>query len=1530
MVQHVVSILTGFRGCRTGVVIGLAWLVAGAGILKAQQQAGTALTANEIRAGMRVDRFIVKPAQGLLRERRDNNKPLAVRARVAQESGLTEKWKARMESPDTAGGGPEVVHLEGGANLEEAIQEFSASGLYDYVEPDYLYYPSAVPNDPRYAAAEQWGMHNTGQSAGVADADIDAPEAWDTRTSAAEVLVAVIDSGVRYTHEDLASNMWINPGEIAGNGLDDDRNGYIDDVHGINAITGSGDPMDDSGHGTHVAGIVGAVGNNGKGVAGTAWQVKLMALKFLDSGGGSTSDAIKCLTYARSYSQGLLDAINACRQNGMIFVASAGNGSSDTGLVTSYPSGYALDNILTVASSTRRDVLAASSNFGLNTVDLAAPGDSVMSCIHSSDSAYGIKSGSSMAAPHVSGALALLKSQFPADNYRGLMNRVLRSTDRPPGLAGKTQTSGRLNLQAALTSTLNTPFNDSFAAAAALAGGSVTVRSSNRLATTETGEPLHAGVPGSANTLWWKWTAPSGGGLFSVNLAGSDFDTLVGIYTGTALTNLTEVAGNDNSSSTVTTSRAVFTATGGTQYYIGVAGKTAAASGLVRLQISESPVNDSFERATIIPATTKTVTGTLVSASRQDGEPQHAGQPGGASVWWVWTAPSNRQVTLRVEGSGINTLLAVYTGRTLGSLVPIVSNDDWLGSSLRSEVSFIAQPDEIYYIAVDAKTAATGPITLTLAAPPRNDNFASRDSLPVMVNFYTEDDLALSTRETGEPVHTLSGNGGTIWWEWSPPVSQAIRIHNIGSVAAGDLAIYTGMAVDALTPVATTRTPVGNGWSSHEFFANAGTNYQIVMEGSASNLISATAMELHFTPLPPAVQNDLFASRVTINGLSAVVTGNGYTATVEPGEPQLQPSLWWTWTAPSNGTGRAELSTYGSAYDTTLHVYTGSTLSSLIPVASNDDADERFTSRVNFAPQPGQTYQIAVTGLQGATYNDNAAVLRLEMTLENAFPVVTSALLSPAGTAFSDEPVTVGPVTATDAENDPFTLVYQWQKSSNGTTYTDEPGASAATLAPDADHGGLLWRCAVRGFTAAGTGLPFFTAPVRLTSRPVTSAHHGSAYTYESRLYFPLTQVNFERSAVINEFSQGNVSGENREWVEILLLKDSDLRGWTIRDSSGTAITTLSAAAGSVWTNVPAGTLAVIYNAAQRDPVLPPDDTTLLDGNFRLIVSSNQASVTSGAWPLLGNTSDDIAVRTADGTLVDGVSYGGKTTYAPALGTVGSRTSAYYSGGLADVPEDLIRWGTQSAGNASPASANPGSNQTFVAGLRSGIYRETPRYQLAANSDTVPGLTLDPVSGVLSGTPEVLEGGLFQVVIQKGTSAQSTNQTYSLLIASANGVYPIPENRTWTLTGPVTLEGSLKVVGSINQQGFPLLLKPTFDSWMALHEITGPPHADPDGDGFSLFAEFAHDLNPHAMDNPFPVWVEDGYLFTSVRWQKAPSNLNYGMEVSSGLQTWSPLDSSLQAGPAVSAGLDSEILTFRVPVSNSGPIYLRSKAESSP
>src|SRR5205807_6013055 len=196
--------------------------------------------------------------------------------------------------------------------------------------------------------------------------------------------------------------MWVNPDEIPGNGIDDDGDGYVDDIHGINTVNNTGDPNDDHGHGTHVSGTIGAVGNNNVGVVGVCWKVQIMACKFLDSSGnGFISDAIRCMDYARSKgakvinaswgtttftSQALHDAIDSLRQAGIIFVAAAGNASQDNGVDPIYPASYDLDNIISVAATTRNDDLAVFSNYGATTVDLGAPGDPIFSCWNTSDS----------------------------------------------------------------------------------------------------------------------------------------------------------------------------------------------------------------------------------------------------------------------------------------------------------------------------------------------------------------------------------------------------------------------------------------------------------------------------------------------------------------------------------------------------------------------------------------------------------------------------------------------------------------------------------------------------------------------------------------------------------------------------------------------------------------------------------------------------------------------------------------------------------------------------------------------------------------------------------------------------------------------------------------------------------------------------------------------------------------------------------------------------------------------------------------
>ena len=293
---------------------------------------------------------------------------------------------------------------------------------------------------------------------------IAAPSAWDISPGSSQVVVAVIDTGVDYTHPDLAANIWSNPGEIPSNGIDDDQNGYVDDLHGVNVLAGSGDPLDDNNHGTHCSGTIGGVGNNAQGVAGVNWNVQLMGVKFLaSSGAGSLYGAIAGIHYAiqngakiisaswggGGYSQALYDAISEAKDAGVLFVAAAGNSGLDSDVIPGYPAAYDLDNIVSVAATGKNDSLATFSNYGAKSVDIAAPGVGILST--TIGGGYEGFSGTSMATPHVAGVAALVKSVYPELDYHALKARLLDG-DAIPALSGKILTGKRLNAYRALTS----------------------------------------------------------------------------------------------------------------------------------------------------------------------------------------------------------------------------------------------------------------------------------------------------------------------------------------------------------------------------------------------------------------------------------------------------------------------------------------------------------------------------------------------------------------------------------------------------------------------------------------------------------------------------------------------------------------------------------------------------------------------------------------------------------------------------------------------------------------------------------------------------------------------------------------------------------------------------------------------------------------------------------------------------------------------------------------------------------------------
>jgi subtilisin family serine protease len=362
--------------------------------------------------------------------------------------------------------GMQVVKLTSNVSVKDAIREYQKNSDVVYVQPNYVYHTTAlIPNDPSFNL--QWGLHNTGQQVngitGSPDADIDAPEAWDNSTGSNTVIIAVIDSGVHYTHPDLVSNMWINADEIPGNNIDDDNNGYIDDVYGWNFYDGNNDPNDGNSpvyHGTHCAGILGAVGNNGVGVCGVTWNIKIMSLRTTDAYGSSyTSDDILAINYANAngasiisnswggyeYDQALKDAID---NSPTVVVCSAGNDNTNTDTSPFYPASFNSPNIISVAATDSSDYKAAFSNYGPISVDLGAPGVNIYSTKRSSD--YQFMSGTSMATPFVAGVAALVKSVNPQLTNIQIKNIILNNIDVKPSLAGMVITSGRLNANKAV------------------------------------------------------------------------------------------------------------------------------------------------------------------------------------------------------------------------------------------------------------------------------------------------------------------------------------------------------------------------------------------------------------------------------------------------------------------------------------------------------------------------------------------------------------------------------------------------------------------------------------------------------------------------------------------------------------------------------------------------------------------------------------------------------------------------------------------------------------------------------------------------------------------------------------------------------------------------------------------------------------------------------------------------------------------------------------------------------------------------
>ena len=631
----------------------------------------------------------------------------SVGASIAAEPNAS-GWLTVDLAPPTA----EDEALGAESTLLARMKALQATGVLEAIEPDYMITHSATPGDAGYNQGWLWGLHNTGQNSDTAGIDIGAGKAWDTSTGSTNVIVAIIDTGIRYTHQDLDGQMWVNSGEIPGNGVDDDGDGYVDNVHGIDVINNDGDPMDDNSHGTHCAGTIGARANNGHAHVGVTWQVRLMACKFLSGDGwGYTSGAIECIDFAVSngakvlsnswggggFSQGLYDSIARARDAGVIFVAAAGNSGLDTDSSPQYPSAYDLENIIAVAAIDRNGQLASWSNYGQTTVDLGAPGVDIFSSVASSDSGYAYYSGTSMATPHVSGVAALLFANDNTLSASQLKAQLLNTSVLLDDLRDRTVSGGLVN------------------AANALDGDD---DGELEIALTVSNNPLRGGRKAAVMAQVSDVTPVTGA-------------TVTGDVDGTSL-----AFADDGNAPDETADDGVYTAAldvpDDTSVDSVTISATAAASGKVPASTSltvpvvHPPANDNFDERAGLSGRKVSLSGfTNRAATAEDNEPRHYWAKPQKSVWFTWASPRNGRADIWLKGSDFDTVLAVYRGTTLDNLRRVARDDDG-GGKLTSRVRFNVRKGRTYHFAVDGWGGAEGDIAGRLVVKKRKPFNRSR------------------------------------------------------------------------------------------------------------------------------------------------------------------------------------------------------------------------------------------------------------------------------------------------------------------------------------------------------------------------------------------------------------------------------------------------------------------------------------------------------------------------------------------------------------------------------------------------------------------------------------------------------------------------------------------------------------------------------------------------------------------------------------------------------------------------------------
>jgi subtilisin family serine protease len=815
------------------------------------------------------------------------------------------------------------------------------SGLFSYVGPDYWEHTMLTePDDARYQDGTLWGLNNYGQNGGKPGADVihdpsgSSTNAWDITTGNASVIIAVIDTGVRYTHKDLASQMWINP----------NPDPIMQDVHGINAMTGSGDPMDDVGHGTHVSGTIGAAANNGYPHVGVTWNVQIMACKFIGQNGGYDSDAITCIEYAvghgakamnnswggGGFDQVMLDAIIAASTNNVMFFAAAGNSGLDNDLNEFYPANFQSPNVIAVAALDRKDNLASFSDYGLTTVHIGAPGVEVFSCFNGSDTDYAVLDGTSMATPHVTGVAALIYSVAPNATVAEVRQRILGSAVPVSDLQNKSVTGGRVNAYRALTAKADgilkmnfTPVTNSIV----LLSTNLPIFVSLNDLFPVTNAVVTGQIVGSTNTVTFHNDGLKPDVLSNDNV----YSTFVDVtpYTNAPFSNVLTMIVTAVATNNFPQTNTVGHGTNTVVYYI-----------------VGPPENDNFANGDKVPAAgafaDTLILATNTYATIEPGEPAHGGLVNSSfSLWWNWSPAVSAPTLVDTAGSSFDTVVAVYTGNSVGQLTQVAAG---LSGAQKANLTFNAQQGATYRIVVaGANTNQFGNIRLRIQP---NGQLDVTPPIAIIGD-------PLNGKVITSPKITVTGTA-------SDPAPNASGVKQVL------LSVNTGL------PAGTTGT--GN-WSSPVTLQKGANTIKVFAQDYAGNDSSVSSIIVTYQPV--LATNDIFgpttdpSSPYYLRAASGSSTVTNVAATKETGEPNHAgndggKSVWWTWQAPANGV--LTVDTQGSNFDTLLGVYTGIYVYALTTVASNDDALPNVKwSKVALGVQAGQAYHIAVDGFGGAS-----------------------------------------------------------------------------------------------------------------------------------------------------------------------------------------------------------------------------------------------------------------------------------------------------------------------------------------------------------------------------------------------------------------------------------------------------------------------------------------------------------------------------------------------------------------------------------